>query len=744
MRRYGDFYFASIFLICVIGAGPLVTARSRPPSPSPEITPRRIRKEAAPTIDGLLDDPIWKNAPVASHFVQREPREGEPATEQTEVRILYSDKSIFFGVRCFDSEPELIRARELKRDDDLQTDDYIAILLDTFHDHRNAYLFRSNARGTRYEALITDENRSANAHWDERWSAAGTIDSEGWSVEIEIPFTALRSRGEQEQTWGLNFERSIVRKNEETHWAGVTRDYEFWNVSQAGHLSDLQEVRTGLKLRIKPYVLGGLNQVARENGEGTEFENPFDAGLDDVKVSITSSVTADFTVNPDFAQVEVDESRVNLTRFSLFFPEKREFFLEGAGTFDFGTQRTGFSFRPPEVVIFYSRTIGLADDDDEQDQEQQGGNIPILGGAKVTGELGSTQFGFLNVQTREKFAEPGANFGVFRLKQKILDRSYIGGIFTNKTVMDDGGFNRVAGVDANLIFFERLTLFGFVAQSSSPESSDENVAYQAKARWDSDRLDVRLERLSIDKSFDPKMGFVRRTDVTKHLARISYRPRPASIDWIRQFYFATDHEWFTSHRDFQESRENEVTAGATLETGDFFSFSASNQYEFLEEDFKIHPEVTIPVGNYHFIQGRLWTRTAQHRRVSGRFRAEIGEFYDGHIVSTNLGPRIKINPRVSVEVDHAFKRVRLPHGDFTAQAFNTIFNYNFNRRLLTSTTIQYNNVEDEFFLNFRLNYIYRPGDDLFVVYNEGRDYSDPTSTFRNRTLLVKFTHSFDF
>jgi hypothetical protein len=706
-------------------------------SSKPVIHPVKVEASDTPLLDGVLDDPAWALATPVSDFRQREPNEGDPATEKTEVRIVYTQSALYLGVICFDSEPDRIQATQLRRDDTLQNDDTFAFLFDTYNDSRNAYLFRTNALGARYDALITDESRNVNSQWDEKWSAEGKINGDGWALEIEIPFKSLRSRKDELQSWGINFERMIRRKNEETYWSGYGQDYEFWNVSQAGQLNQLESVKTGLRLRIKPYVLGGFTQLPPQE-DGSNWENESRIGLEDVKVSITPSVTADFTVNPDFAQADVDESRVNLTRFSLFFPEKREFFLEGAGMFEFGTAPARFSFGGPEVVLFYSRRIGI-DEDEEGDREQ----VPINFGAKLTGDAGGFQFGLLNAGTRNTDFANAANFSVFRVKRKILQRSYVGGMFTNKSVSNDGGFNRVFGVDANFVLFDKMVLTGFFAKSDSGLDSKANQSYQASARWNSDLFDVDAERTSVDRDFDPQIGFVLRDNMTKHRFRLAWKPRPG-IDFIRQFWVSTTHQFYQSHDGFLESRENEAFFGLRLESGDFLGAGPVFNYESLDEPFEIHPDVTIPEGDYEFYQTTAWARFFSGRRIAGGARMAVGQFYDGTLLSLSFDPSITINEHLSVDLSYGHSKADLPWGSFTAQVINSRFNVNLSNKLMTSTTVQYDNVSDEFNFNFRVNYIYRPGDDLFIVYNEGRDLDMMTRGLLNRTLLVKFTHSFDF
>ena len=702
----------------------------------------KISTDEAPILDGRLEESVWQQGPVAGDFRQREPYIGQPATEPTEVRILYSEDSLYFGVRCYDSDPESILTTEYRRDDLLLNDDTFTILLDTFHDHRSGFVFRTNALGTKFDAIITDEERDLNLEWDEKWRTAAHINDEGWFLEIEIPWSTLRSQSERMQTWGIDFERMIRRKAEETYWSNYSRDYQFWHVSQYGHLLDLEEVQGGLKMRVKPYGVSGFNYSRADvDAEPMEFQGKLDGGLENVKISITPSITADFTLNPDFAQAEVDESVFNLTRFNLFFPEKREFFLERAGTFDFGASGADI-FAEPDMLIFFSRRLGLSEETEP---------IPILTGARVTGDAANFQFGALDTLTRSHEAEPAANFGVFRLKRKLFSRSYIGGIFTNKTISADGMTNRVGGFDASFIFFDKLRLFGMMAKSSTRSDAEitaegvgNNFTYQGSVEYLSDITTLEISRMRIDDNFDPQMGFVRRKGVIKQRAEIRWRPRPESIDAIRQFWISPEVETYTRQEGFLESREQGVGLVSVWKTGDFIGMQPERKYEFLEEPFEITPDVTIPKGGYHFDRVRTFIQPHTGRRISGTFRTVWGEFFDGRIIGATLAPIIKVNPNLSLELGYSINNVSLSTGNFSARVVNAQINYNFNTKLLTSTTIQHNNIGGGFLVNWRLNYIYRPGDDLFIVYRESRDLDDPRQALLGRTLLIKFTHSFDF
>ena len=345
--------------------------------------------EEAPAIDGRLDDPVWQNVTGASEFYQREPVEGEEATERTSVYIVYDQTHLYIGVELLDSDPLQIRASDLQRDSPLDNDDSFTVAIDSFHDHRNAFVFRLNPLGTRYDAVIRDEGHNFDRAWDEQWTAGAVRTDQGWSAEYSIPFKILRFSGAEEQVWGINFERVIKRNNESVYWSGWERDFGFYNISQAGHLEGLIDIKQAERIRIRPYLLGGVeNFAATLVPEGTEAVG--DVGIDDLKIAVTSNLTADLAFNPDFGQVEADAQQVNLTRFSLFFSEKRPFFIEGAQQLRMGLGLLHFG--PPPMELFHSRRIGLSD---------AGEPIPIIAGGKLTGKVGAYTLGFLNLQTND-------------------------------------------------------------------------------------------------------------------------------------------------------------------------------------------------------------------------------------------------------------------------------------------------------------------------------------------------------
>jgi len=708
------------FIIFLVGFSECLLLAQRPTGKMA----RARRVEEAPQIDGVLNEAVWARAPAIDEFTQRDPEEGEPATEKTEVRIIYTNQAIFFGVVCYDSQVESILATERARDNQLQSDDTFEIILDTFHNRQDGFLFRTNPLGTKFDSTITDEGRRENRNWDERWRVAATRNEVGWTVEIEIPFEALRMPDEEEQRWGIDFKRNIRRKNEEVIWSNHSRDFDFRQVSQAGELVGLRGLTAEHRLRIKPYVTGGASRVFRR-GE-PETEHLFDVGLEDLKYQLTPSLTLDFTVNPDFAQADVDQQISNLTRFSVFFPEKREFFLENASLFDFGPG--GFS---RDLRLFHSRTIGLSDSREP---------IDILAGIKLTGQLKGLDLGFINAQTDDLDNTRGSNFTVLRVRKKLLSRSVVGAMVTNRQSSLEDDYNRTLGLDANFVFFENLHLESFVAKSVTPElEEDDWLARPLRIAWETDFLSTSAEHTIIGRNFNAEMGFVPRTDINNSELDFEFSPRPDS-EWIRQFDIGGNLEYITNRENVLETREQQLNFGVAFESGDSVRFSYTRSFEFLEESFRLRGRIRVPPGSYHSDAYQVFYRAFRGRRISGFFQYQKGnDFWNGSRTTMNLNPRINVTRNLSFDIGFRLDDVDLPFGEFSSKVSNVEINYNFTNNWLTKTTLQYDSLRDELGINFRLNWIYQPGDDLFLVYNQ-----EGSSGQIDRAVILKFTHSFDF
>ena len=712
-----------------------------------------VRTELPVTLDGNLDEPAWQAARISLGFVQKDPQEGEPSTERTEFRVLYTATTLYIGIVCYDSNAGGILATERRRDDSLRNDDTLSIVLDTFHDHRNAFLFRTNPLGTQYDALITDEGRDINENWDEQWDVASQINPAGWMAEFAIPFKSLRVSEDDVQNWGLDLERVIRRKNEFSYWNSFQRGFDLENVSQAGHLEGLEEIETGLRLRIKPYLLGGFVNERPIPGttdpSRSKTRNTSDAGIEVLKYRITPSLTADVTWNTDFAQTEVDDQQVNLDRFPLFFPEKREFFLEGAGVYEFGTV-LGEGSRAI-LKLFHSRQIGFS-------PKRQ--PVPILAGGRITGKFQGLTLGLLNVQTEALLSEgiPASNYGVLRVKRDVLSRSTVGGFLINREKAGSSDFNRVYGLDANFVFFQHLTIDGLLAKSSSPGVTDDNLVSAGSVIWDSDLLVLETTWLAVDREFRDDVGFIPRKNIHHIAPGITFLPRPNSR-LIRQWRFSLRSDYTMNQNNELETRLNHHTIEIRFQNGDNWAFNPHSRLERLEEPFEIRPGVVILPGTYSWWYPGMRFSGNPARRLSGGASWQWHRgFFGGELHNFRINPRLRLTEQLSVETGYDLNKARFPagtysdvegnfpdqDGTFTDHVVNARVNYNFNNQWLTSTTIQYNSADSFLGFNFRLNYIFRPGDDFFLVYNEASRVGGLLDGQRDRTLQAKFTYSFDF
>jgi hypothetical protein len=734
--RYINLTFKCLAILLAAGAAscPLMAQESGRRGTEPA-TPsiRAARVSEAIVIDGLLTEDSWRAAESVSRFIQKDPQEGEAASEVTDVTVLYDTRHIYFGVICHDSDPAGIRATEQRRDDSLNNDDIFELIIDTFHDHRNGYLFRVNPLGTQYDATITNEGQTTNAAWDEKWEVRTRINELGWSAEIMIPFQALRFLSGDSIVWGINFHRTIRRKNEDVFWTAHNRNYRFTEVSRAGHLAGLSEIQ-GFTFRLKPYFTGGAGKglvAGRQQNRRVS-----DVGIEDAKFMLTPRLVLDMTVNPDFAQADVDQAQINLTRFSLFFPEKREFFQEGSGVFQFGT--AGASYGRPDILLFHTRAIGLSPTREE---------IPIRAGLKLTGKQGPLDIGLLNMQTAGSGRVPGQNFTVLRAKGNLLARSYIGAMFTRNTAGVNGAPNRAGGIDASFTFFQNLNLKGLLAKNDAAGTNEKQWAGHGKLEWNSDRLEFVLEHVNIQENFRPEMGFVARAEpnwkgVERSVVQSSFKPRPG-ISWIRQFQFSSSLNYVATQQGILDTREVGLGWSTDFQSGDALDFEFGRNFERLVRPLRIRGGGTVPIGNYLSNSYRLMYRAFRGRSISGNIQFETGGFYDGSRTRFKFSPQVKPSRSLSIDPEYEWSKVSLPgKRSFTTQQLNTNVNYSFSQKWLTRTTLLLNSQDRQYAANFRLNYIFRPGDDLFVIYNEVRTYGSG-GQLQDRTLIVKTTFSFD-
>jgi hypothetical protein len=685
------------------------------------------------TLDGALDEPSWANAPIATRFIQNDPREGEPATYDTEVRVVYDDNAIYFGVFARDEEPGRLTVADLKKDFNTNNGDGFRLVLDTFHDARNGYTFATNPAGAKYDAQMVNEGRERNPDWDGIWDVATRVAETGWYAEIRIPFRTLKFENVESQIWGVNFERKLRRVNEDSYWSPLPRIYDLDRVSMAGTIEGLRGVRPGMNLRFKPYAAGASNSMPGGGATGD-----FDAGLD-VKYGVTTGLVWDFTVNTDFSQVEVDEQQINLTRFNLFFPEKRDFFLENSGIFQFGAQVQGGANRQNEMRLFFSRRIGLSD---------SGEPVPLLGGTRLTGRQGAYSLGVINIQQRSTERAAGANFTALRLRRDILANSDIGAVLLNKE-QDGPQFNRIAGADANFRF-GYFSINGYAAKTFSPVAlvADSGNAFATRAGVDYESREWRFQagHGSVGERFNDELGFAPRLGVHNVDAWVGYRWRPASVSgWMRQMQPHWEFDMFTRQHDggldtrFLGYHWNvNFQDGSTAEVG-------VNQYaENVPLAFTINRAsgTRVNAGRYDYPEYFGFWRTNESARVSVTTRYNVGPFYDGTRRAVTVGPTVRLNENFNAAVNLQINDIDLSTGSFVSKLVTTRVNYNVNTKMFFNALIQYNSDNRQWTSNLRFNIIHRPLSDIYFVYNERRD--DRSGILLSRAVIAKMTYLMAF
>lgn len=672
-------------------------------------------------LDGYLDDDAWKQANTVFNFTQRELHEGKPATERTEVRIVYDDRALYIGVSCYDSEPHGIVANAMNRDFDIDVEDNFEVILDTYHDKRNGFLFVVNPNGARFDALVTDEGQSVNTNWNGLWDARTVITQEGWFAEIEIPFSTLRFTDDAQQVWGVNFERNIRSKREQVLWQGWLRNYEIEKLSQAGILVGLKNVHRGSATQVKPYLLGGLQNETTGRSSQTKL------GLD-VKYSLTPTLTLDITAHTDFAQVEADRARINLTRFPLFFPEKRDFFLEGAGIFDF---QFGDQPRP-----FYSRRIGISNSTGEP--------IPILGGIKLTGKAEQYNLGLMTMQTSEAAGEPSSNYSVVRVKRDLFEQSYLGFITTNK--QSSSSYNRLWGFDgayvrSDILGSNTMIVGGALAGTLEPGIVSDNLAYRLYVDFPNSFIDHFLGMRVVQNNFDPQMGFASRTNFRQYSWNFRIRPRPQGIGMQYIEFKPVELDYFTNSDGSVQSLDYEGRLlGFQTNSGEYFEWNFQRFADAPQDTIDFFGN-TIPPATYWWSRWELQFGTNESRVLSFFSLFSWGDFYNGQRQQIYLSPVVKLARRFSMSLDFRRNHVELPSGSFVANEAGATISYGFSPMLNSSLFAQWNNEDDELNMNLRLHWIPKIGSDVYFVVNQAFDIAEKTRPSKT-TVIVKVAYLF--
>ncbi len=701
-----------------------------------------VEARAPMTIDGALDEEAWRTAQPAGAFVQAEPHEGEPASELTEVRIAYDRDALYIGVVCHDTPPAVLVVNDIRKDFGTGEQDSFELILDTFADRRNGFVFVVNPAGAKSDTQIANEGRDVNTNWDAVWDVATTRSENGWTAEIRIPFKTLRFERGADRIWGVNFSRHIRRKNEVDYWSPVPRVYNLYRASMAGTLGGLPDASQGRNLRVKPWIAADVTRGLA----GDDFDRDAHAGLD-VKYGVTPSLTLDVTVKPDFAQAEADEQQVNLTQFSLFFPEKREFFLENSGMFYFGDipreSRLGNArFAPPEeeMLLFFSRRIGLTD---------KGEEIPIAAGGRLTGRVGRTGVGLMTIQTQDVPGRAGDNYTVLRGRRDILRNSDVGAIFLSRqSAGASSDRNQVAGVDANFRFVRALSLNGFLSRSWTPGVDGGEMAGKGSVVWNDNFLHTQYSLLSVGDNFRDDIGFIKRRGIRKHFADFGIRFRP---EWwrklgIRELHPHTRYNIYTDQSNTKVTHTNHIAMAWFFERGGYLELQWNPRFERITVPFAIRPDQSFAVGSYGWNEYVLELETDHSRKVSGSALITSGGFWSGSQVSTKVG--VLFRPSYHLTFDVALQRndihLPAPMHDFVTNLVTTRIGYAFNTRTFLDTLVQYNTDLKQLSANIRFDLIHRPLSDLFIVYNEQQLTDTPIPINTGRGLIVKYTHMLAF
>jgi hypothetical protein len=710
-------------------------ALAQVPVDPPPRTVHAVRLAEPLRIDGRLDEEFYATSPPTSDFVQVEPEEGAPATEKTELWVAFDENNIYVSFRCWESQPGRVTATEMRRDvgNMWRGDDMIYWMFDTFLDRRNGFEFALNPIGGRQDAQMANE-RQWIGDWNTVWDFGTGRFEDGWIAEAAIPFKSLRYGPGETQIWGFNVMRTNRWKNELSFLAPTPKAQGQGGIhmaSRAAHVVGLAVPAGSKNLEIKPYAIANASSIRPLTAAGSTDDVTGDVG-GDVKYGVTQNLTADFTVNTDFAQVEADQQQVNLTRFSLFFPEKREFFLENQGTFTFSAvPMTGQSAGGDTPILFYSRRIGL-----------EGSRVvPIDVGGRLTGRVGRYSVGLLNIQTGDEpsVAARSTNFSVVRVKRDVLRRSSVGVLFTGRREAEAGVDNAAYGVDATLAFFENLAINSYWARTATEGVSGEDTSYRGQFDYNGDRYGAQAEHLLVGGRFNPGVGYVRRHDMRKSFGLFRFSPRAAAGSVVRKWSWIGSVNYVENTAGRLETREQYGEFAIEFQNADRFSVAYDSIYEFLPLPFRIASNVTLPAGGYDFDNVRVGFNRGAQQLVSGNLWVEYGTFYNGH--KTTLGVasgRVNVAPQFSLEPNYAVDRVDLVQGAFTNHLAGTRITYTPTPLMFVSAFLQYNSSIRAVSSNIRLRWEYQPGSELFVVYNEERDtltrrFPDLT----NRAFIVK-------
>ncbi len=705
-----------------------------------------IETKTPPKIDGnVLDDPVWKNISQTTGFIQQSPDEGKPASEKTIVKIAFTNDHFYLSVVCYSDQPENIIINDTRRDSPLDDMDSFIFILDTFNDNQNGYAFGTNAAGIEYDAQITKGGENIarigrfssgaggafNINWDGSWTVKTKIYNDRWSAEFKIPFKTLRYKSEKTQEWGVNFQRVNASIQEVSHWSPINRQFTVNRLISAGALTG---VSPPLSQNIKfiPYFLTQRNSNSGDEEKTKAYESV--AGFDG-KVSIGSGLNLDLTYNTDFAQAEADEQQINLDRFSLFFPEKRAFFLENAGLFSVGDN----SFGGSEVSMFFSRRIGLAG---------AGNQVPINGGARLTGTIANMRVGLLNMSTKPSQGRPSNEYQILRLKKELPNRSHIGAIATNLIKLDSEKYsNEVVALDAKWGIGEVSQIDGYTAISNTPNLDKEKAyAFRLQASSTGKMFSNALSYTEIGEDFNPEMGFLKRSGgYRKWSGRIFTRLRPDNNLGVLEIRPHVNYDGYWKLDGFHQTGKLHVDNHLEFRSGYEIHTGINFTKEGLIEDFDIFPSksIVVPKSTYDHMEAQLYYTSPPTSKISFSVMNYIGGFFGGDRISSSPRLKIRFGDKFNSEISYNYNNVNLPGGNFITYLSRSRLTYSFNPKMYIQALLQYNNQSNESFINWRFIIQRSAASGLYVVYNQMEDY-DGIPTKRNNTLILKYSHLFDF
>jgi len=703
-----------------------------------------VKASSDPVMDGdVLNDPAWANVPEVTTFIQKTPDEGQSVSEKTAVKVMYTEKTFYVSVVCYDTNPGEIVISDTRRDSPLNNSDSFSFIIDTFKDFQTGYLFGTNPAGIEYDAQITGGGEGGsmmrrfsmgtgggfNINWDAVWEVKSLKGDFGWSAEFAIPFKTLRYATNKDQSWGINFERVIARKKEEAHWSPISRQHTMNRLVSAGTLTHMN-VPTSRNIKILPYVLGQNNV---NKSETTSKSSDGNFGLD-AKLSIGSSMSLDLTYNTDFAQVEADEQQINLDRFSLFFPEKRAFFLENAGLFSVGS---GGGFFGPDIEMFFSRRIGVG---------PGGAPVPILGGGRLTGTAGGMKIGMLSMRTEAVKDITEANqYSVFRLKKELPNRTHIGAMYTALDHMGtDGYVNNAYAFDAQIGIGELSKIVVFAGLTETPEMDKDNAyAYRMEIARDTKQISTNASYTEVGASFNPEMGYLKRENYRKWSGRIFTRFRPENKFGLLEIRPHVNYDGYWKLDGFQESGRWHIDNHWEFRSGFEIHTGTNLVKEGVIEVFEISDSVFVSAGTYDDQEIQIMIMTNQAKPISFSSMNRIGGFFGGDRINMTPTVRLRYKDRFTSEFSFNFNKVNLPGGNFTTNLLRARLTYSFTPKMYIQSLLQYNNQSDQWSMNWRFIWQRSAGTGLYLVYNQAQDYDGIPIEKSTKSFVVKYSYLFD-